>query len=336
VAGHLFHVSPTWRAMLADLDVATADVLRVAGLPPDLFARASIDLTTGEYYALWRAVEAVSGDSALPVRLAQVARTETFDPPLVAGLLSDDLRAGADRIAAHKRLMGPLRLVVEPSPSGLDLTLEWPPGPPPPPVLVLAELVLWVLLARIGTRTRVVPRRLTMPDPPDVGAQAPYVALLGVAIEAGATTTASFTELDAHRPFLTADPGTLRLLEPVLAQLLAEHDAPQGAAAQVRALLVEMLPAGVATMRRAAARLGVSPRTLQRRLADDGTSFAALLEETRQRLAAHYLADPSLPVAEIAFLLGYDEPRSFYRAHRSWSGTTPGAVRRAGRRPTPA
>ncbi|XXT51298.1 AraC family transcriptional regulator [Sorangium sp. So ce542] len=62
---------------------------------------------------------------------------------------------------------------------------------------------------------------------------------------------------------------------------------------------------------------------------DEGTSFQQILKETREALARHYLEKTSLPVAEISFLLGFSEPNSFYRAFRSWTGTTPDQARRA-------
>ena len=73
--------------------------------------------------------------------------------------------------------------------------------------------------------------------------------------------------------------------------------------------------------------LAVSTRTLQRRLSDEGTTFQTVLGETRESLAKQYLAHSALSTGEIAFLLGYEEPNSFYRAFRGWTGETPDRVR---------
>jgi AraC-like DNA-binding protein len=88
-----------------------------------------------------------------------------------------------------------------------------------------------------------------------------------------------------------------------------------------------MLPAGTATMNAVARELAVSTRTLQRRLRDESTSFQAVLSETREALARHYLSSAGLTAAEIAFLLGYEDANSFYRAFHSWTGQTPERVR---------
>ena len=76
-----------------------------------------------------------------------------------------------------------------------------------------------------------------------------------------------------------------------------------------------------------AKRLGVSDRTLHRRLADEGTSHSELLDEARRERAMILLADRSLSAAEISFLLGYSEPGAFFRAFKRWTGKTPGAYR---------
>lgn len=73
--------------------------------------------------------------------------------------------------------------------------------------------------------------------------------------------------------------------------------------------------------------LGISPRSLQRRLADRGTSFEALLDQWRQGRARHYLAESPLPVGSVARALGYSDPAHFVRAFRRWEGLTPMAWR---------
>jgi AraC-like DNA-binding protein len=72
----------------------------------------------------------------------------------------------------------------------------------------------------------------------------------------------------------------------------------------------------------------MSPRTLQRRLAEEGVSYQTLLEGARKEAAGRYLADGTLAIGEIAYLLGYSEPAPFHRAFKRWYGTTPEAFRR--------
>jgi len=75
--------------------------------------------------------------------------------------------------------------------------------------------------------------------------------------------------------------------------------------------------------------LGFSDRTLQRRIIDDGATFRQLLLEVRQETAREYLDRPEIDVTEAAYLLGYEDANSFYRAFRTWEGTTPARLRAA-------
>jgi AraC-like DNA-binding protein len=94
-------------------------------------------------------------------------------------------------------------------------------------------------------------------------------------------------------------------------------------------VLLELLPSNAATIEKAAERLGMSKRTLQRRLEDEGENFRALVNGTRESLARHYLGHTTMSGGEIAFLLGFEDPNSFYRAFQDWTGQTPDGARHA-------
>jgi AraC-like DNA-binding protein len=77
------------------------------------------------------------------------------------------------------------------------------------------------------------------------------------------------------------------------------------------------------TPERAAHALTTSPRTLSRRLAEEGTSFRDLHDEVRADFARVLLQDRSASIADVSFFLDYSEPAAFHRAFRRWTGTTP-------------
>ena len=78
--------------------------------------------------------------------------------------------------------------------------------------------------------------------------------------------------------------------------------------------------------------LGISERTLQRRITEEGTTFRQLLNEIRHELVRQYLDNASVEITEAAFLIGYEDPNSFYRAFGSWEGKTPAEWRAANER----
>lgn len=118
------------------------------------------------------------------------------------------------------------------------------------------------------------------------------------------------------RPMRGADPALRALLEQHLQSLVDRR--PRGAAFadRVRGALVTALRDGGPTVEAVAARLRCSPRTLRRRLQDEGQSF-------------QQMSEGHLSIAEIAFLLGYSEVSAFHRAFRKWSGAAPAEFRRA-------
>ncbi|MDT4844544.1 HTH-type transcriptional regulator VirS [compost metagenome] len=96
----------------------------------------------------------------------------------------------------------------------------------------------------------------------------------------------------------------------------------------VRQLLRDLLPSGRATVEKVAGCMALHPRTLQRRLTLEGTSFQQLLDDTRQNMARHYLQDPTISMAQMAGLLGYSDPSGFSRAFHRWFDATPLAWQR--------
>jgi AraC-like DNA-binding protein len=97
--------------------------------------------------------------------------------------------------------------------------------------------------------------------------------------------------------------------------------------ARVENTASELLPHGMAQSNIVATRLGMSPRTMARRLSAEGLSFAGILRDLRLALAHRYLADRNLPISQIAWLLGYTEIGAFTHAFRRWTGSAPSAVR---------
>jgi AraC-like DNA-binding protein len=156
-----------------------------------------------------------------------------------------------------------------------------------------------------------------------------YAAWFGVPVEDLPLPTVVFTAQDTQRPFLTANPGMWKFFEPALRQRLADLEKHASTVERVRGALVEGLPAGEVSMPAVCRKLGISTRTLQRRLQEEGSSFQQTLDALRSSLAHHYLHNSSLSGTEISFLLGYEDPNSFVRAFQTWTGSTPQAVRLA-------
>ncbi len=175
---------------------------------------------------------------------------------------------------------------------------------------------------------------LDYPAPPEA---ARYRAALGVPVRFGQPVAALRVESGRDIRRDGASALALRVLE---GQLRGERRAAardDALPARLRRRLATTLAARAVlpTLEDLAGDEGQTSRTLRRRLAAAGVSYRALVEDVRRDLAAHYLIEQGLPIAEVAARLAYAEPAAFIRAFRRWHGTTPRAFVRARPRARP-
>jgi AraC-like DNA-binding protein len=156
---------------------------------------------------------------------------------------------------------------------------------------------------------------------------APYRTWFDAPVTFGATITQLVmpaAALDAA--LVSSDPQLLAILTRAAEELRRRAPAEATITAQVARVLHEALRSDEGHIDHVAKRLGMTARSLQRRLRDEQTSFQAVRETVRKQLALRYL-DDKLSIAEISFLLGFSEPSAFFRAFKRWTGTTPAAAR---------
>jgi len=322
-----YNLEKGWRALLKDLNIPAQDVLRYAQLPLDLLLRKTPTVTADEYFRFWDGLARVANhEPAFALRLAQNINAEITDPAIIAFLSSSDLNMALQRIAHYKSIMAPVRLNIEQNARQTLLTFAGLPQNGPLPALFVAfELAFWVQLARIATREHVKPDAVHVSL--DLPALAAYEAFFGTHIRRDDVNRVAFSAVDARKPFLTANHAMWAILEPAFNKRLEDLTQDASFRDQVRAYLLEMLASGHYSMKHVASKLSVSDRTLQRRLRQEGMTFQGVLDELREELARHYLSTTDYTSAEISFLLGYEEPNSFFRAFRAWTGQTPEVVR---------
>jgi AraC-like DNA-binding protein len=134
-------------------------------------------------------------------------------------------------------------------------------------------------------------------------------------------------------PVLDADPYLNRLLVRFCEEARSHRAASSTFRVGVENAIAPLLPHGKAHAPEIARRLGVSPRTLARRLAAEGLTFTTVLAGLRADLARRYLQDEDLSISKIAWLLGYREVSAFTHAYKRWTGKTPRKVRTPEKRP---
>ena len=184
-----------------------------------------------------------------------------------------------------------------------------------------------MLVARQFTRVDWEPRAVSFSHAAPSSDQE-YRRVFRARVEFGARENAvEFERALLELPLVAADPDLLEVLEPQIEDFLARVPHRQRFSVRAREAVRSALQGGDATLDAAARALGLSPRTLQRRLREEDTSHREVLEEVRAELASLYLADLELSLDQVAARLGFSEPSAFHRAFRRWTGTTPAAYR---------
>jgi len=181
-----------------------------------------------------------------------------------------------------------------------------------------------VRVCRELTGQRLVPSRVRLVHQRGEDQRAEFTNFFGDSIEFGAPVDdVAFPRHVAEARILSADPYLNRLLLSHCEQALSHRKRAGTFRASVENAIAPLLPHGKASVEAVAQQLAVSPRTLARRLSEEGTSFSDVLEGLRNDLAARYLADEDFGIAQIAWLLGYEETSAFSRAFKRWTGKTP-------------
>jgi len=311
------------------VDVDT--VLRRAKLPPSRFRAAKPQGTTAEFFALWRAVEQSGADADLGLRLGALALSDYEDVATIAALHSATLGEGLQKLARYKRLVCPERIWIDVDGGEARLRFEWLLAEEDPPTLVTDLHFAFVLgLAQRATAKPVRPRRIELTRRRVNEAMLRRHFRCELRFDAPHDSIV-FDEATLALPMVKRNAQLLSVLLPGLELAVAKDRHGRTLVDDVRLALHETMCGARPAIANVARSLGMSSRTMQRRLGELGTTYQDVLDKVRQRLAQRLLANTDLGTGEIAFVLGFEEVNSFIRAFQAWEKTTPAKWRaRAG------
>lgn len=304
-------------------------MLRHAHLPRTLFAQPRITVDTDGLFALYDALDALSPAPAVGLALAAEARPEQYDPVAIAGLYSRDLRDAIGRIARYKALVCPERIELTAHGDGWQVCFTWTLGEGREPPALVDHCFGWVVgIARHGLDRSVAPLRVELRRPPAHAAV--YEAFFGCPVVFDAAVDRLlFDRAVMAQPFTSHNADLLELIAPRLDAELEQQIAATRLSEQVKGVVKSRLAGQTPTVQQVARELCMSARTLQRRLGEQAASFRGLIDEARHELARHYLSRSQVELIEVAFLVGYEDANSFFRAFRRWEGMPPGQWRAA-------
>jgi AraC-like DNA-binding protein len=319
-----FKLSSALQAGLKAIGIDLAVLLRKSGLPLTLWTTGQGRVTTEQHFRLWRTVRDLSEDPAVGLKLPGLVPVEQHHPAIIAAYHARTFREALQRFARYKILCCFEEMKFHESKGECSLEFHWILSrETPPPLLLDVAFMASVEMGRRGTQ-RPLLRPLRLELSRSAEHREMYESAFGCPVKFKAKRDAIiFRSSDLDLPFVSYNAELLEMLTPQLDQQLARHKKKQSSTDQVKWVLKRLLGGPRPEINEVAKELGMSSRTLQRRITDEGSSYRQLLNDARHELARFYLKEPSLSVSEIAYLLSYEDPSSFFRAFHEWEGTTP-------------
>jgi AraC-like DNA-binding protein len=324
--------SAVWVRGIAEM--FAAEGLDVAGL----FAAARIDaaaldkpsarLATEKISHLWELAVAKSGNPALSLVQHEVVRPANFDVVGYTMMTCADLRGAFERLMRYMLILSDcFTMTMREEPGGHRLTFVLFGGDRPIPRQRIEFIYVTVLsFVRWISRVDITPLEveLAFPGPADL---APYQKVFKGKVSFDTTRNSLLFSRDDMRAALpTFNPQLAEMHERFAGEYLRHFDEKQ-VSYRVREAIIKKLPDGEPKRDEVAGELCMSERTLQRRLEEEETSFLQLLDDTRRELADQYLGRLHLSLGQAAYLLGFSDQSSFFRACRRWFNLSPGQYR---------
>jgi AraC-like DNA-binding protein len=269
-----------------------------------------------------------TGDEAFGLTVARHVNQTTFHALGYSLTASTTLREAFERMLRYFRLIS----------DAADLTFELDGdryrfaictpehGPQPAPEAIDAFTFLAVRLCRGLYRREFSPSAVSLQRamPHNISA---FERAFRAPLEFSAKQNGIWFARDVFEQKLEgANPELARHNDEIVVRYLAQMQ-KQNLRARVHAALIEQLPHGEPSQEKVAAALHMSPRNFQRKLAEEGSSYTELLNDTRRDLALSYVRDPGYSLGEITYLLGFSDASSFNRAFKRWTGQSPSAYR---------
>jgi AraC-like DNA-binding protein len=314
--------------MLAAEGLDVRALLDAAGIDPAALEAQGARLETEKISRLWELAVERSGNPAIGLAQHQVARPASFDVVGYTMMSCADLRAAFERLIRYLLILSDaLTMTMSEERTGHRVTFVLFGGTRPVP----RQRIEFIFISVIGFCRWITGRvvhplaiELTYPVPAD---PAPYRTAFGCPVSFDAPRNSLlFANADLIAPLPTSNPVLAELHERFAGDYLRHFDHAQ-ISYRAREVIVRRLPDGEPRRDQIAGELCMSERTLQRRLEAEATSFVQLLDDTRRELAEQYLGRLHLSLAQAAYLLGFADQSSFFRACRRWFDLSPGQYR---------
>ena len=297
------------------LGINNEQILKEAKVPYRAVQNGNYNLTEKQYMDLYKAMDNHICDDQVLV-FANIEHRDLFIPPIFAGLCADNGLNCLRRMSKYKQLVGPFKFELLEGENETAVRTYYKNGEEMPSFALLAEQVTLISMLRRGTGMKdLEPKKVKTP----YRYSKPVVDYFGHEPIQDVLNEVVFRNEDLKIPFITTNNNMWAYLEDEMNRKIEAMEEGGSFEASVRKVLFEIIPSGVSDAEKVAMELGVSKRTLQRKLKEANTTFAEQLNRTRELLVRNYLK-MGMPLDEIAFLVNYSDAKSLSRAFKGWAG----------------
>ena len=299
------------------------DILLERASIPNVLWKEELELSPGDYVKFLGELDKVITDEQI-IAFSDVKNIHSFMPPFFVALCAENAWEAFQRFGLYKQLICPLVVSIEEQKETVTIQLSFAiEGAQMPRFTLLNEQLILLSLIRTGTGKDVIPLNVSSP----YEYSQPLVKFLGVQPELADNNSLVFRTEDVQVPFITQNNVMWEYLEPELKRRLEELSVEHSFLNLVEKSLFTAIPSNRFSRNEVAKSLGVSVRTMQRKLKEQGVTYAQLVQKVQKLLALNYMDTQELSTGEIAYLVGYKEPASFSRAFKNWTGQTITAYR---------
>jgi len=287
-------------------------------------------MSAARFIGLWREAERLSGDGAFGLRLGLLAHKHAGGGVLFMAMANCDIVGDALETMCryHDVAADAVRPRYMKTEDTLEITWEVSGGPAVfPRHMAEAVAASFVLTVRRLTGQKVNPGEVWFRHAaPESTEEHERVFNCPVSFDREKTALL-YDGAVIDMPVVMPDVGLRETLVTYLEENLQRLRKPDTFSARVARILGSLLPGTPPSLSRVAERMGVSSRTIQGRLMEEGISFRELVEGIRRELSFTYLGNLDYSIGEVAFLLGYAEQSAFNHAFKRWTGHSPGMFR---------
>lgn len=285
---------------------------------PNLLWKEELVLSDNEFYRFQEVLSQKITDEQL-LLLSDVKQVKLFMPIFFAALSSSNGLQAIKRLAKYKRLISPVDIEIQQIKDVVEISInELSDTQKLSRFSLLNEQFIMLSILRTGSGQNIIPIKIKGPFP----LSPTMVSVAGCTPEISSDNLLVFKLADLEFPFSSRNNSMWKLIEPELNRQLEEIKTDSSIINSLHQTVQLLISSGECSIDNVSKILGVSTRSLQRYLSEEGTTFKAELQLVQKNMAVHFSRDLHLTTDDISWLLGYSETSAFTRAFKKWTGMT--------------